>query len=217
MSFLGKRRSGNIGACKTARRALIGICIFLILAACSSQAAREAELAAAEAVRAAAVQESARLEQEQARQQAAEQRRQRELRAAERAREQAEQERRAAIARAEEETEQRRQEALEVAEQAQLAEIAEAEAQRQGNLDRITELERQIAAVQANASNDEAVRQILQEAIKVAEELLDVLTTEQAKYENTDADGIPVEPLAKDLIAELEQRKDELVRQASSR
>ncbi|MCH8263873.1 MAG: hypothetical protein IIC10_00635 [Proteobacteria bacterium] len=219
MSVLGKRRSGNIGAGKVVRRALVGICMFLILGACSSQRAREADLAAAEAAGVATQQESARLEAEQARQQArqqaAEQQRQREMRAAEIAREQIE--RLAAIARAEEEAAQRRQAAAEAAEQARLAEIAAAEAGRQEKLDRITELERQIATVQADAGNDEAVRQILQEAIEVAEELLEVLTAEQAKYENTDADGIPLEPLAKDLIAELEQRKDDLVRQASLR
>lgn len=217
MSFLGKRRSGNFGAGKAARRALIGICIVLILGACSSQAARDAEFAAAEAARVATEQEAAQLEQEQARQQAAEQQRQRDLLAAESARDQAERERISAIARAEEEAERRRQEEIEAAGQARLAEIAAAEALRQEKLDRITELERQIAAVRADTSNDEAVRRILQEAIEVAEDLLDVLTAEQAKYENTDADGFPVEPLAKDLIAELEQRKDDLVRQASSR
>ena len=215
MRFLGKRRSGNIGAGKAARRALIGICISLILRACSSQATRDAELAAAEATRVASEQESAQLETGQARQRAAEQQRQREMRAAEIAREQIE--RLAAIARVEEEAAQRRQEQAEAAEQARLAEIAAAEAQRQEKLDRITELERQIATVQADANNDEAVRQILQEAIEVAEELLDVLTAEQAKYENTDADGVPVQPLAKELIAELEQRRDDLVRQASLR
>lgn len=213
MSFLGKRWSGNIGAGKAARRALMGICIFLILGACSSQAARDAELAAVEATRVASEQESARLDAEQA----AEQQRQREMRAAEIAREQAARERQAAIARAEEEAAQRQQDQAEAAEQARLAEIAAAEAQRQEKLDRITELERQIATVQADANNDEAMRRILQEAIEVAEELLDVLTAEQAKYEHTDAAGVPVQPLAKELIAELEQRKDDLVRQASLR
>ena len=213
MSFLSKRWSGNIGAGKAARRALMGICIFLILGACSSQAARDAELAAVEATRVASEQESARLDAEQA----AEQQRQREMRAAEIAREQAARERQAAIARAEEEAAQRQQDQAEAAEQARLAEIAAAEAQRQEKLDRITELERQLATVQADANNDEAMRRILQEAIEVAEELLDVLTAEQAKYEHTDAAGVPVQPLAKELIAELEQRKDDLVRQASLR
>ena len=213
MSFLSKRWSGNIGAGKAARRALMGICIFLILGACSSQAARDAELAAVEATRVASEQESARLDAEQA----AEQQRQREMRAAEIAREQAARERQAAIARAEEEAAQRQQDQAEAAEQARLAEIAAAEAQRQEKLDRITELERQIATVQADANNDEAMRRILQEAIEVAEELLDVLTAEQAKYEHIDAAGVPVQPLAKELIAELEQRKDDLVRQASLR
>ena len=41
-------------------------------------------------------------------------------------------------------------------------------------------------------------------------------TDEQDKYENTDAAGNTLEPLAKDLIAELESRKDELLRQSNS-
>ena len=56
----------------------------------------------------------------------------------------------------------------------------------------------------------------LAEAVEVAEELLAVLTEEQDKYENTDAAGNTLEPLAKDLIAELESRKDELLRQSNS-
>jgi hypothetical protein len=56
----------------------------------------------------------------------------------------------------------------------------------------------------------------LQEAKLVAEELLEILSAEQAKYENIDATGYTVEPLAKDLIAELEARKESLVRQVQS-
>ena len=54
------------------------------------------------------------------------------------------------------------------------------------------------------------------EAIAVAEQLLDVLTEEQVKYEDTDADGNTVQPLSKELIAELENIKNDLVRQVNS-
>ena len=50
----------------------------------------------------------------------------------------------------------------------------------------------------------------------MAEELLQMLIAEQSKYENTDANGNTVNPLSKDLIAELEARKNELVRQSQS-
>lgn len=217
MSFLQNLISGNFYAAKLVRQACIGICVLVILGACSSQAARDAELAAAQAARVAIEQEAARAAQEQARQQADEQQRQRELRTTELAREQALRQRELARERAREEAAQRQQEEAELRERERLSAIAAAAAQRQENLGRITELERQIAAVRANAGDDEALRQILQEAIMVAEELLDVLTAEQAKYENTDASGNTVQPLAKELIAELEQRKDNLMRQASSR
>lgn len=217
MSFLRKLRSGNFAPGKAVRQALVGICLLMIFGACSSPGARDAELAAEEAARVAVEQESARMEQEQARQQMAEQQRQRELQAAATARTEAERERQLEIARAREEEALRRQEEIQSQERARLAAIAVAEALRPEKLDRITELERQIARVQIEAVNNKAVRQILREAIVVAEELLDVLTAEQAKYENTDVDGNLIEPLAKELIAELEQRKDDLLRQARTR
>ena len=70
--------------------------------------------------------------------------------------------------------------------------------------------------IQAEASRDEVASAILQEAILVAEELLQILIAEQSKYENTDSNGNTVNPLSKDLIAELEARKNELVRQSQS-
>ena len=93
---------------------------------------------------------------------------------------------------------------------------AAAEAARRERLQRIEELQQQIAAVQAQVATDEAAAAALEEAVMVAEELLQVLTAEQAKYENTDAEGNPVEPLSKDLIAELEARRDSLNRQLES-
>ena len=45
--------------------------------------------------------------------------------------------------------------------------------------------------------------------------MLEVLTTEQAKYEDIDESGFTRQPLAKELIMELESRRDELARQAA--
>jgi len=171
-------------------------------------------MATEEAVRVAAEQEATGVDQEQAQQRAAEEQRRRAAQVAERARLQAERERQAAqvVARAEEER--RRRDEAESREQARLAAIAAAEAERREKLDRISELELQIAAIQTDTGNDEYAAEILQEAILVAEELLEVLTAEQAKYAVTDDTGNTIDPLAKDLIAELEARKDDLIRQA---
>tara|TARA_B100000315_G_scaffold154057_1_gene142602 strand:+ start:982 stop:1638 length:657 start_codon:yes stop_codon:yes gene_type:complete len=197
-------------------RIISTLLLILALGACSSQAAREAELAALEAQRVAAEQEAARVAQEQERVRADELARQRAAQAAERARLQEERERQIAAARARAEEEQRQREEAERREQARLAAIAAAEAEQQEKLERISQLEQQIATIQTDVSDDETATAALQEAILVAEELLEILSAEQAKYENTDAAGYTVEPLAKDLIAELEARKDNLMRQIRS-
>ena len=197
-------------------RLISTLLLILALGACSSQAAREAELAAQEAQQVAAEQEAARIDQQQQRARTDELARQREAQAAERARLQEERDRQVAAARARAEEEQRQQEEAERREQARLAAIAAAEAERQEKLERITQLEQQIATIQTDVSTDEAATAVLQEAILVAEELLEILSAEQAKYENIDATGYTVEPLAKDLIAELEARKESLVRQVQS-
>ena len=203
------------------RNELGRICLALVLAlslgSCSSQGAIEVDLAAQETERVAAEQEVARIAQEQERARTLELDRQREAQVIESARLQAERERQAIETRNEEE--QRRQEEAERREQARLAEIEAAEAEeieRQEKLGRIAALEQQIAMIQAEASRDEVASVILQEAILVAEELLQVLIAEQSKYENTDSDGNTINPLSKDLIAELEARKNELVRQGQS-
>jgi IgA-specific serine endopeptidase len=195
-------------------RISVVMALLITLGACTSQAAREAEIAAIEAERVAQEQEAAQLAQEQARQQAMQEQRRREVAAAERARIAAEQQRREeeALARAEEER--RRQEEIEQRERDRLAAIAAAEAERQEKLDRISQLEMQIASITSDTGQDESTTAILQEAILVAEELLDTLTSEQAKYENTDDQGNTLEPLAKELINELEARKNNLVRQS---
>ncbi len=200
-----------------ALRAIIGMLLMVVLASCASQSARDAELAAQEAERVAMQQQAAELAQQQERVRAAELQRQREQQAAERARVQAERDRQLAQARARAEAERQQREAAEQRETARLAAIAAAEAERQQKIDRIAALEQQIASIQTQVVDEESRRGNLEEAIVVAEELLTVLTAEQAKYENTDADGNTVDPLAKELIAELESRKNELLRQAGSR
>ena len=190
--------------------------LILVLGACTSQATREAELAAIEAERIAAELEAARIVQEEERLRAREEQRRQEAEAAERARIAAEQQRREEEARVRAEDERLRREEEERQELERLAAIATAEAEEQEKIDRIEALEQQIAAIEADTIQNEASMSILQEAILVAEELLEVLTAEQAKYENTDDQGNTVEPLSKDLIAELEARKDNLVRRAQS-
>jgi len=206
--LIGSNKWGRIG---------LGLIFVLALGGCSSNAAREAELATQEAERITAEQEMARIVQEQERARAAELTRQREAEVADRARLQADRERQAAAARAEEER--RRQEEAEQREQTRLAQLAVSEAvevERREKLEQISQLEQQIAAIQTEADKNDAVSAILQETILVAEELLQVLITEQTKYENTDADGNTMDLLSKDLIAELEVRKNNLLRQTQS-
>ncbi|NKB34123.1 MAG: hypothetical protein GKR91_13605 [Pseudomonadales bacterium] len=213
---LGPTIKESNGRLQQVLRPLGVLVLLLALGACTSQAAREAELAAIEAERVAAEQEATRTAQEEERQRAMAEQRRREAEAADRARIAAEQQRREDEARARAEEERMRREEEEMREQERLAAIAAAEAERREKLQRISQLEQQIAAIADNTGQDENSTAILQEAILVAEELLDALATEQAKYENTDAQGNTMEPLAKDLIAELEARKDNLVRQAQS-
>lgn len=210
------RQSSSSSLARVARQALLASVLVVTLGACTSQAAREAELAAQAAAQAALEQEAARVAQEQERQFAAEQQRLREAEAEERARLQAQRDRQAEEARMRAEAEREQREAVERREQARLAAIAAAEAERQGKLDRIEQLQAQIAALQTDVRNNENAAVYLTEAVQAAEELLEALTAEQAKYENTDSAGNTVEPLAKELIAELQARKDDLVRRAGS-
>lgn len=192
------------------------IILLLSLAACSSQAARDAELAEQEAARVAAEQEQARLVAEEERQRTLEQQRQQQAQAAERARLQAARERQEAEARARAEAERREREEAERREQERLAAIAAAEEERRQKLNRIAQLEAQLADIQQQTLANEESALVLQQAISAAEELLDVLTAEQAKYESTDETGNTLEPLDKELIAELQARKDDLVQRIGS-
>ena len=184
-------------------RAVAATLMLLVLASCASQASREAEIAGVEAERLAIEKEAVQLAADQAR--AAELQLQRDRGAAERARVEEARVRQIAEARARADAERERR-----------AVIAAAEAERQDRLDRITALEQQIASIETEVGEEESRVTTLTRAIETAEELLTTLAAEQAKYENTDDQGNTVEPLAKELIAELESRKNELVRQANS-
>jgi chromosome segregation ATPase len=197
-------------------RAVAATLMLLVLASCASQASREAEIAGVEAERVAIEQKAVQLAADQARARAAELQLQRDRGAAELARVEEARERQVAEARARADAEREEREAVEEAERERRAVIAEAEAERQDKLDRITALEQQIASIETEVGEEESRVTTLTRAIETAEELLTTLAAEQVKYENTDDQGNTVEPLAKELIAELESRKNELVRQANS-
>jgi hypothetical protein len=118
-----------------------------------------------------------------------------------------------ARAAAELEAEQRAREAAELQRQQQQTEVARLQQQQQA---RIAELERQLAATEETASRREQANARLIQAITAAEELLQMLASEQLKYNNVDAGGNTVEPLQKALISELEARKNALVREAQA-
>jgi hypothetical protein len=118
-----------------------------------------------------------------------------------------------ARAAAELEAEQRAREAAELQRQQQQTEVARLQQQQQA---RIAELERQLAATEETASRREQANARLIQAITAAEELLQMLASEQLKYNNIDAGGNTVEPLQKALISELEARKNALVREAQA-
>ena len=191
-------------------RAVVATLLLLVLASCVSQAMKNAEIAVVEAERVAAAQ--VLTDQERAR--AAELQAQRELAVAERARVEEVKQRQLVEAKARVDAEREEQEAIAQAERDRRAAIAAA--QRQDRLDRITALEQQIASIETEVGEEESRASTLTRAIQTAEELLTTLTAEQTKYENTDELGNTVEPLEKELIAELESVKNELVRQANS-
>ena len=89
-------------------------------------------------------------------------------------------------------------------------------AERDGKLVRISELENQLNEIQLEVNNNDEAISALQSAISAAEELLEMLTDEQEKYEDIDEAGFPRTPLAKELLSELESRRDTLTREAIS-
>ncbi|MDA1289766.1 MAG: hypothetical protein O3C37_02700 [Proteobacteria bacterium] len=197
-------------------RAIVATLLLLVLASCVSQAAKDAEIAAVEAERVAVEQAALQVVANQARAREAELQAQRDQVAAERARVEEVRQRQLVEAKARADAEREEQEAIAQAERDRRAVIAAAQAQRQDRLDRITALQQQIASIETEVGEEGSKVAMLTRAIQTAEELLTTLTAEQAKYEDTDEQGNTVEPLAKELIAELESRKNELVRQANS-
>ena len=195
-------------------RTLVFGVLLSAITACSSQSAREAAIAEAEVANMVVEQAASREAAEIERQRAEAEERRLLAEAEERERRRLAQERQAAEAEARAEAQRLAREQAERAERERQAAIAAARAQRQEKLDRIAALEQQIADIQAGIDSDSQQALIMQQAIAAAEELLAALTAEVAKYELTDESGNTLDPLSKDLIAELETRKEELVEQA---
>ena len=209
-SVLGFLSSSNI-------RGLL-LLLFLVFVGCSSQITRQTEIQAQESRRMAAEQEAVEIEEERRRQVQTqeierialeERRREAEIAERERIAEERRQEQEVAAARELAEATRRRREELE-------QERSIALADRQVKLARIAQLEVQISAIQSELAQNGASAALIQDAILAAEELLAALRIEQNKYERTDSLGNTVEPLAKDLIVELEARLENLAQRARS-
>ncbi len=192
---------------KLLQRSLMSLALALLITACGSAVdTRQAQIdMRIQAERDAADQREAIARAAQERQVA--------LQREELARQRQEEQQREAEARAREE-EAAAQRAIAEAEQRRLRAIADQQRQRQAELERIARLEREIAAAEEQARTQALANQKLAEAITAAEELLQMLSSEQAKYDNLDINGRPVDPLQKSLIAELEERKNSLIREA---
>ena len=197
-------------------RQLLSVLLLSTLVACGAESAREAALAEEEAARIAAAQMAALVAAEEERERATERERERIAQAEQRERQRRERELERQQADARAEAERREREDAERRDQERLAAAAAAEAEREEKLERIVLLEAQLATIQAETSADEERALALQQAIQAAEDLLEALADEVAKYESTDETGNTLDPLAKDLIAELEARKNELVERASA-
>jgi|TARA_B110000971_G_scaffold184426_1_gene192163 Skp family chaperone for outer membrane proteins len=204
-------------------RAIIGMSMMLVIASCASSDSREAEIAVREAEVMTAEAETARLAEEATREQAARISRESDEQEAEEAMLQVRRDR-VEVRRAErerikmQEAELRTEQATKERQvrQARQQEIAALAARRQAKMDRIAELELLILQTGNESVADEVSIMALNEAVNVAEDLLNALAMEQTKYEDTDSFGNTVEPLAKSLIAELESLKNELVRRSRS-
>ena len=198
-----------------------------IIGACSSNLERNVDLATQNAERAATQQALARAAQQKEQQRALEEEREREeIEIARIRHEQAEKGKLEAERQRLAESEQRR---IEVEQRRRAEEIAAAlrreemealvavTAERDGKLARISELENQLNEIQLEVNNNDEAISALRSAISAAEELLEMLTDEQEKYEDIDEAGFPRTPLAKELLSELESRRDSLTREAISR
>ena len=202
---------GAINFSAVTRSLLIGVVIVLV-SSCASQQATQQAAAVVESERVAEQQAVAELARERARAQEEQMDAERLARFArlEAEREREEREGQAELARAAEEKVRAQRDVDERRRQ----EIAQRAEEKQTKLDRIAQLEQQISDIETRNTRSVAASAKLAEAVTVAENLLDVLNAEQAKYRNTDAAGNTVERLSRDLIVELERKKDELVRDA---
>ena len=198
-----------------------------IIGACSSNLGRNVDLATQNAERAATQQALARAAQQKEQQRALEEEREREEieiarirhEQAEKGELEAERQRLAESEQRRIEVEQRRR-AEEIAAQLRRQEmevLVAVTAERDGKLARISELENQLNEIQLEVNNNDEAISALQSAISAAEELLEMLTDEQEKYEDIDEAGFPRTPLAKELLSELKSRRDTLTREAISR
>ena len=214
---------------KYMKRMVLMMIVASMLSACNTSLSRNAELAAQGAERTSTQQALARAAQEKEQQRALEEEQVRREAAADRARQDEEERRRTLEQEAERqrlveaerlriEVEEKQQAAAlqQQIRQEELELLAAATAERDRKLIRISELENQLNDIQLEVSNSEASISALQAAIEAAEELLQVLTSEQVKYEDINESGYTRQPLAKELIIELESRRDELARQAVS-
>lgn len=197
----------NLYRMTTRLRRVLPLAVALVLTACASTGGGQSGPDQGTVVEAQRIEEqaaAARAAQERARIAAVEAERERQAAAAQH---QAEQRAQAeAAAQAEREAAARAQAAAEQRQrQAEAAQLA-----------RIAALEAEIAAARASTGGVATANARLEEAVATAEELLKILNAEQLKYGNTNAAGEPVEPLQKELIADLEARKNSLVQEAQA-
>lgn len=114
---------------------------------------------------------------------------------------------------AERQAEERARQAAVLQRQQQQAEQARVQREQDAQ---IVALQRRLTETEANVQRREQANARLSQAITAAEELLQMLASEQLKYESVDAQGNTIEPLQKALISELEQRKNRLVQEAGA-
>lgn len=200
-----KKSPWNTAGASSVHRALALSLLLATLVGCASSANQPVvdQASVIEAQRAADAEEARRAAQERARMEAAETERVRQEALA-----QAEAARAAELARVQQEEDARQATAAQ--------ERRDAQAREQAQRDRIAALEAQIAELRDSTSRVSTANARLDQAIAAAEELLEALNEEQEKYGNTNAAGQPVEPLEKELIADLEARKDRLKQEAQA-
>jgi len=191
-------------------RCLVLSLLVVIVSACTSNAAED-RIRAAEA----AFETHQRAEQLAAQTQAAGERARIAQRQLEERERQIEQERQAQADRAREQAEEQAR-----AERERTAAIArerdQAQRREAAQVARISALEAEIAAARASTQRLNVANARLEQAVQAAQELLEVLNSEQSKYANTNAAGQLELPLDKDRVLLLESRKDTLKSEAQA-